>query len=128
MRDGMDPAAGNEEQPIEQEFAKTIKYIDIYLQQKTDLFLQHYVFEPVNFLLRQIMFLSVIVTLLVAGTVVLVIGVIFFIATLVPLWAALLISGAIIFGTGLITSHMLLSNKIVLKTPIATEMEKNGKT
>ncbi len=123
----MDTAAVNEEQTIESEFVRTIKYMDLYMQQKTDLFLQHYVFEPVDFLLRQIMYMSVIVTLLAAGTVTLVIGVILFIATLVPLWAALLITGAIIFGTGVIFAYMLFSNKIVLKTPIATEMIKNGK-
>jgi hypothetical protein len=123
----MDTAAVSEEQTIESEFARTIKYIDLYMQQKTDLFLQHYVFEPVDFLLRQIMYLSVIVTLLAAGTIALVMGVILFIATLVPLWAALLITGAIISGMGVIFAYMLVSNKIVLKTPIATEMIKNGK-
>jgi len=123
----MDSAADIEEGTIESEFARTIKYIDLYLQQKTDLFLQHYVFEPVDFLLRQIMFLSVVVTLLAAGTIILVMGVILVIATLVPLWAALLITGAIIFGMGAIIAYVLVSNKIVLKTPIATEMIKNGK-
>jgi hypothetical protein len=123
----MDTAADIKEQTIESEFARTIKYIDLYMQQKTDLFLQHYVFEPVDFLLRQIMCLSVIVTLLAAGTIALVMGVILFIATLVPLWAALLITGAIISGMGVIFAYMLVSNKIVLKTPIATEMIKNGK-
>jgi hypothetical protein len=123
----MDTAADSEEQTIESEFARTIKYIDLYLQQKTDLFLQHYVFEPVDFLLRQIMYLSVVVTLLAAGTIILVMGVILVIATLVPLWAALLITGAIVFGMGTIIAYVLLSNKIVLKTPIATEMIKNGK-
>jgi hypothetical protein len=118
----MDTAANLEGDSIESEFARTIKYLDLYMQQKTDLFLQHYVFEPVDFLLRQIMFLSVIVTLLAAGTVILVIGVILLIATLVPLWAALLISGVIIFGTGVVIANRLLSNKIILKTPIATEM------
>ena len=124
----MDTAAGTEEQSIESEFAKTIKYMDIYMQQKTDLFLQHYVFEPVDFLLRKIMYLSVIVILLAAGTVVLVTGVVLLIATFIPLWAALLITGVTIFGMGVIISYMLLSNKIVLKTPIAPEMMKNGKT
>ncbi len=123
----MDTAAGTEEQTIESEFARTIKYIDLYMQQKTDLFLQHYVFEPVHILLRQIMYLSVIVTLLVAGTVTLVIALILFIATFVPLWAALLITGALIFGMGGLIAYMLFSNKIVLKTPVATEMIKNGK-
>jgi hypothetical protein len=123
----MDTAADSEEETIESGFARTIKYIDLYMQQKTDLFLQHYVFEPVDFLLRRIMYLSVIVTLLAAGTVVLVMGTTLFIATLVPLWAALLITGAIISGLGVIIASMLFSNKIVLKTPIATEMIKNGK-
>jgi hypothetical protein len=123
----MDTAADREEESIESEFARTIKYIDLYLQQKTDLFLQHYVFEPVNFLLRQMMYLSVIVTLLAAGTLALVIGVIFFIAIFVPLWAALLITGAIISGIGVISAHMVLSDKIILKTPIATEMIYHGK-
>ena len=125
----MDTAAGVKEQTIESEFARTVKFIDLYMQQKTDLFLQHYVFEPVDFLLRQIMYLSVIVTLLAAGTVILVIGVVFFIATLVPLWAALLITGALVFGIGFSIAYMLLSNKIILKTPIAAqEMIKNGKS
>lgn len=118
----MDSAAGKEEQTIESEFARTIKYIDLYMQQKTDLFLQHYFFEPVDFLIKQFMYLSVIVTLLAAGTIVLVMGVTLFIATLVPLWAALLITGAIIFGIGGSIAYVLLSDKIVLNTPLATEM------
>lgn len=123
----MDAAAGIKEQTIESEFARTIKYIDLYMQQKADLFLQHYVFEPVDFLLMKVMYLSVIVTLLAAGTIILVMGVVFLIATLVPLWAALLITGIIVFGVGCSIAYMLLSNKIILKTPIATEMVKNGK-
>jgi hypothetical protein len=124
----MDTAASIKEQTIESEFATTIKYIDLYMQQKTDLFLQNYVFEPVDFLLMKVMYLSVIVTLLAAGTIILVIGVVFFIATLVPFWAALLITGIFVFGIGTIIAYMLLSNKIILKTPIATEMVKNGKS
>lgn len=123
----MDSAADSEEETIEYGFVRTIKYIDIYMQQKTDLFLQHYVFEPVDFLIRQILFLSIIVTLLAAGTIILVVGVIFGIATLVPLWAALLITGGIIFGMGVLSAYMLLANKIILNTPVATEMIKNGK-
>jgi len=123
----MDTAANTGEETIESEFAKTIKYIDLYLQQKTDLFLQHYVLEPLDYLLRRIMWLSVIISLLAAGTITLEIGVILFIATLVPLWAALLITGLIIFGMGIIFAHLLFSDKIVLKTPIATEMIKDGK-
>jgi hypothetical protein len=122
----MDTAADNEEETIEAGFARTVRYIDLYMQQKTDLFLQHYVLEPVDYLMRQIMYLSVIVTLLAAGTIVILLGVILFIATLVPLWAALLITGAIIFGMGGLITYLQLSDKIVLKTPVATEMIRNG--
>jgi hypothetical protein len=123
----MDTDSGCEEESIEAGFARTIKYIDLYMRQKTDLFLQYYVFEPMEFLIRQIMYLSVIVTLLAAGTIILVMGVVLFIATMVPLWAALLLTGIIISGLGVIIAYMLLSDKIVLKTPIATEMMNNGK-
>jgi len=123
----MDTAANNEEETIEAGFARTVRYIDLYVQQKTDLFLQHYVFEPVDFLIRQIMVLSIIVTLLAAGTLVVLMGVTLFIATFVPLWAALLITGALIFGIGGLMAYRLLSDKIVLKTPVATEMVRNGK-
>ena len=123
----MDTAANNEEETIEAGFARTVRYIDLYMQQKTDLFLQHYVFEPVDFLIRQIMILSVIVTLLAAGTLVVLMGITLFIATFVPLWAALLITGALIFGMGGLMAYRLLSDKIVLKTPVAQEMVRNGK-
>jgi hypothetical protein len=123
----MDTAADNEEETIEEGFARTVRYIDLYMQQKTDLFLQHYVFEPVDFLIRQIMFLSVIVSLLAAGTIVILMGVILFIATFVPLWAALLITGVLIFGAGGIIANRILSDKIVLKTPVALEMTEHGK-
>jgi hypothetical protein len=122
----VDETASTGEPSVESQFVRTIKYIDIYLQQKTDLFLQHYVFEPVDFLLRQIMYLSVIVTLLAAGTFALVLGVILFIATIVPLWAALLIIGAIIFVLGGLIAYMVLSDKIILNTPIATEVKEHG--
>ena len=89
----MEETACDEESSIESEFAATIKYIDLYLRQKTDLFLQHYVFEPFDFLAKKLVYLSVLVTLLVAGTLVLLAGVILLIATVVPLWAALLITG-----------------------------------
>jgi len=124
----MTPAAEPEEDSIELEFARTIRYIDLYLQQKTDLFLQHYVFEPVGYLIRQVMCLSVIVTLLAAGILALVAGTTLFLATFVPLWAALLIMGIVISGLGLLIARRLLSDKIVLKTPVAEEMIRNGKS
>ena len=118
----METAADHEEESVEYEFARTVKYIDLYMQQKTDLFLQHYVFEPVNFLFRQTMYLSVIVTLLAAGTLIMVAGITLFMATFLPFWAASLITGIIIFGMGALFAGMLLSDKIVLNTPLATEM------
>jgi len=124
----MEDTAGDEESSIESEFAATIKYIDLYLRQKTDLFLQHYVFEPFDILAKKLMYLSVLVTLLVAGTLVLLAGVVLLIATVVPLWAALLITGVLIFFVGGIIAYVLFSEKIVLQTPTATEMMDRGKT
>jgi sterol desaturase/sphingolipid hydroxylase (fatty acid hydroxylase superfamily) len=123
----MGSAAETEGETIEVQFVRIIKYIDLYLRQKTDLFLQDYVFEPANFFFKQLMYLSVIVTLLVAGIIIVVVGVILFIATLVPLWAALLITGVIICGIATLTAHLVLSNKIVLNTHLAKELIKNGK-
>ena len=122
----MEHAAGDEELSIESEFAATIKYIDLYLRQKTDLFLQHYVFEPFDFLATKLMYLSVLVTLLAAGTVIVVAGVILLIATVIPLWAALLITGAIIFVVGGFIAYVIFSNKIILQTPRAKEMMEHG--
>jgi hypothetical protein len=124
----MEETAFDEESSIESEFAATIKYIDIYLRQKSDLFLQNYVFEPFDILAKKLMYLSVLVTLLVAGTLVLLAGVILLIATAVPLWAALLITGVLIFFVGGIIAYVLFSEKIVLQTPTATEMMDRGKT
>ncbi|MDO9326955.1 MAG: phage holin family protein [Methanoregula sp.] len=113
----MDSSASIDDPSIESEFVRTYKYIDLYLQQKTDLFLQHYVLEPFDFLFKRIMFLSVIVTLLVAGIVTIVLGVIFLISTVLPFWAALLITGVLISISGLIIAYRVLSNNIVLNTP-----------
>jgi hypothetical protein len=124
----MDEAASTEEPSIESEFATTFKFIDLYIRQKTDLFLQYYVFEPFNLLISRIMILSIIVTLLAAGTLFLWMGIIFLIATVLPFWAALLITGIAIFIIGGIMAYVLLTQKIVLKTPIATEMIENEKS
>ena len=121
----MDSSTSIDDSSIEFEFARMYRYLDLYFQQKTDLFLQHYVFEPFDFLFERIMYLSVIVTLLAAGTVALVLGMIFLISTVVPFWAALLITGAVIFATGLIIANSVLSRKMVLKTPTA-EMIDHG--
>jgi hypothetical protein len=123
----MDTDDGTGEQSIESEFARTIRYLDLYVQQKMDLFLQHYLLEPVDLLLKRTMYFSVIVTVMAAGVVTLVVGMILFVATLVPMWAALLISGAIIFGIGVVCAKTLFSHKIVLRTPLLIERRDNGK-
>lgn len=123
----MDATDDNNDPSMESELARMYKYLDLYFQQKTDLFLQHYVFEPFDFLFKRILYLSVIVTLFVAGTMVLVVGVILLFSTFVPLWAALLFTGTVIIAAGGVSAHMVLSNKIVLKTPTA-EMINNGKS
>jgi hypothetical protein len=117
----------DEDLSIESELAATIKYVDLYLRQKTDLFLQNYVFEPFDFLAKKLMFLSVIITLLAAGTLVVLAGVILALAMIVPLWAAFLITGAIIFVTAGVIAYAFFSNKIILKTPTTTEMMTRGK-
>jgi hypothetical protein len=122
----MEQAAGGEELSVESEFADTVRYIDLYLRQKTDLFLQHYLFEPVDFLSRKLMCLAVLVTLLVAGTLAVLAGVILLIATFIPLWASLLLTGAIIFGAGGLIFYGLFSKKIVLQTPGTKEMVEHG--
>jgi len=123
----MDESAGTKDSSIESEFVRTYKYIDLYFQQKTDLFLQHYVFEPFDILFKRTMYLSVIVTLLAGGTLALILGMILFISTFVPLWAALLIMGTIVFASGGIIAHIILSDKIVLKTPTVETID-HGKT
>jgi len=123
----IESAASDEESSIASEFATTIKYVDLFLQQKTDRFLQNYVFEPVEFFAKNLMYLSMIVPLLAAGTLIVVVGVILLIATVVPLWAALLITGASIFILGGIIAYLLVSNTIILQTPTGMEMIKRGK-
>lgn len=124
----MEETPCDDDPSIESEFAATIKYIDLYLRQKTDLFLQHYVFEPFYFLARQLLYLSVLVTLVAAGTLIVLAGIILLLATAVPLWAAFLITGIGIFVVGGIIAYMLFSEKIVLQTPTTMEMMNRGKT
>ena len=124
----MEETACDEGSKVESEFAATIKYIDLYLRQKTDLFLQNYVFEPFDFLAKKLAYLSVLITLLVAGTLVVLAGVILLIATFVPLWAALLITGLAILLVGGIIAYVLFKDQIILQTPTATEMMNRGKT
>ena len=68
------------------------------------------------------MYLSVVVTLLAAGTVIVVAGVALLLATVMPLWASLLVTGAAIFIAGGIIARVFFAQQIVLQTPTAREM------
>ncbi|HMK45233.1 MAG TPA: hypothetical protein VK436_01275 [Methanocella sp.] len=121
--------AGNrgEQRSVEQEVADLLKYADLYIRQKTDLYLQHYVFDPFDFLLRQVIYLSVLASLLVAGAIAIVIGAILFVSTLIPLWAALLGIGLAALIIAIAIAYILFSREIVLKTPKTTELIESGK-
>jgi len=122
----MDPAA-SDDLSVESEFAATMKYIDLYLRQKTDLFLQQYVFAPFDALAKKAMYLSIVVTLLALGILAVVAGVVLLLATVMPLFTALLITGAIILVAGGIIAHAFVLEKIILQTPTAMEMTKREK-
>ena len=124
----MEPDTRDEEASVESEIATTIKYLDLYLRQKTDLFLQHYVFEPFDILGTKLMYLSVVVTLLAAGTLIVVAGAILLVATVIPLWAALLLSGVVILIAAGIIAFVFFKKQIVLQTPTAREMMNRGNT
>lgn len=111
---------------IEAEFAHLVKFADLYLRQKTDLYIQHYLFEPFEFLVRQLVYLSVLAALLVAGTLAILIGVILFVSTLVPLWESLLIIGIVALVIAGIVAYVLFSSHLVLKTPTTEELMKHG--
>jgi hypothetical protein len=113
-------------QAIEAEFARLVRYADLYLRQKTDLYIQNYVFEPFEFLVRQLIYLSVLSALLVAGTLAILIGVILFVSTLVPLWESLLIIGIVALVIAGIVAYVLFSSHLVLKTPTTEELMKHG--
>jgi len=116
-----------ERRTVESEFAATVKYADLYLRQKTDLFLQHYVFEPIDAIGLKLMFLSIVITLFVAGTLVLLAGVILLLATRLPLYAAFLIAGIAIFLAGAVIARVFFLKETILRTPTATEIMDHGK-
>jgi hypothetical protein len=125
----MEEAPGAEEQPsisMEAEFARMVRLVDLYVRQKADLFLQHYLFDPADFLIRQLIYLSVLAALLVAGTLAVMVGAILFVSTLIPLWAALLIGGLVAFVIAGVIAYVLFSRKIVLKTPTTPEVLRSG--
>lgn len=123
----VEDAGKEKKEPIEAEFANLVRFIDLYVRQKIDLYLQHYVFDPVDFLIRQLIYLSVLAALLVAGTLAILVGAILFVSTLIPLWAALLAGGVIAFILAIAIAYVLFANKIVLKTPTTSELLQSGK-
>jgi len=127
MGDRMEPDTCDEEGSIETEFTTTAKYLDLYLRQKTDLYLQNYVFEPFDFLGKKLMYLSVVLTLLAVGTLILVAGAILLVATWVPLWASLLLFGLLSLLAAAIIAYVFFAEQIVLQTPTALEMMNRGK-
>lgn len=121
----MGEAAGPEKPlSVESEFSHLVKYIDLYIRQKTDLFIQHYVLDLFDFLIRQIVYLSVLAALLVAGTMALLIGIILFISTILPLWQALLIMGIVALVIAALIAYVLFSRQLVLKTPTTEDVMK----
>jgi len=123
----MEQSAAGEGESVESEFATTVKYLDLYLRQKTDLFLQNYVFEPFEALAAKLMFLVIVLTLFGAGTLIVLAGIILLLATRMPLYAALLIVGVAVFLIGTIIARSFFFKKIILPTPTATEMVNRGK-
>lgn len=109
---------------VEAEFANLVRYIDLYIRQKTDLFIQHYIYDPASFITRQVIYVSVLASLLVTGTMAIAIGTILFVSTIIPLWAALMIIGIISFIVAGAVAFALYSRKMVLKTPKVTEAVK----
>ncbi|MDH7594278.1 MAG: phage holin family protein [Methanomicrobiales archaeon] len=114
-----------EELSVESELASTLKYLDLYLRQKTDLFIQHYLLEPFGFISKQLAVLSVLLALLASGTVIIVAGVILLLSTFVPLWASLLIVGAGVFICAAIIAQRLFSRNFVLDTPTVDEVKEH---
>ncbi|MDD1682809.1 MAG: phage holin family protein [Methanoregula sp.] len=124
----MEPDARDPEASVESEFAATARYLELYMRQKIDLYLQHYLFDPFTFLGTKLMYLAVVMALLASGTLILVGGIILLIATRMPLWASLLVTGVLTFIAGAIIAYVFFYKTIVLETPTATEMMNRGKT
>jgi len=114
-------AAGPAKPSLEAEFAALARNLDLYLRQKTDLYIQHYLLDPLEFVLEQIVYIAVVASLLVVGTVALSVGAILFISSLIPLWAALLICGVVAMLLAIVLTYFMFARKLILKTPKAEE-------
>ncbi|MCD1294752.1 hypothetical protein CUJ83_07035 [Methanocella sp. CWC-04] len=109
---------------VEEEFSNMVRFIDLYIRQKIDLYIQNYVLDPLDFIIKQVIYLSVLASLLVVGTLSLAIGLILFISTLIPLWAALIIAGVVSVILAGAIAYILFSRKLVMKTPKTSELTK----
>jgi len=105
----------------EAEFTNLVKYLDQYIRQKTDLYIQHYVLDPLDFILRQVIYLSVVASLLVAGTLFITVGIVLFVSTLISLWAALLLCGLVSLVLAVGLAYFMFTRKLILKTPGTAE-------
>ncbi len=105
----------------EAELANLVKNFDLYIRQKTDLYIQHYVLDPLDFILRQVIYLSVVASLLVVGTLSIAVGIVLFVSTLISVWAALLLCGltSLVLAVGL--AYFMFTRKLILKTPKMAE-------
>jgi hypothetical protein len=118
-----EPAAKEASPSFEGEFANMFKYMDLYARQKIDLYLQHYLLDPLDFLLKEIIYLSVVASMLVVGSIAITVGIILFVSTLVPLWVALLACGVVAILIAAILCIIMFTRKLVLKTPKTLESD-----
>jgi hypothetical protein len=114
--------AGEPKRPsAEAEFASLVNNIDLYVRQKTDLYIQHYVLDPLDFILRQVIYLSVVASLLVVGTLSITVGIILYVSTLISLWAALLLCGVAALVLALALAYFMFTRRLIMKTPKTAE-------
>lgn len=114
-------ATGPEKPDIEAVFAAIFRDADLYVRQKTDLYVQHYLLDPLEFVLEQAVYLAMVATLLVVGIVAVAAGAILFVASLIPAWAALLIGGVIAMLLAGALAYAMFARKLVMKTPAPEE-------
>lgn len=105
----------------EEEFSNLVKNLDLYVRQKTDFYIQHYILEPLDFILKQVIYVSVVASLLVVGTLSITVGIVLFVSTLISIWAALLLCGlaSLVLAVGL--AYFMFTRKLMLKTPTTAE-------
>jgi hypothetical protein len=106
---------------FEAELAGMFRYLDLYAWQKIDMYIQHYALDPLDFILKEIIYLSVVASLLVVGTIAIAVGVIILISTYVSLWVALMACGVVAILVAAVLAYIMFSRKLILKTPKSVE-------